>query len=490
MFRVFATILLLVTLTISSPARSSDILFEEFDARRLTETEKRFLQVGLALAGHYDAMIDGAWGAGSQEAFERYAADFIPEEKVPFWAAAALAIDTFVRFEKEGWTLWYMEPLDLSILIPGEKIVSGKDDQDYFNLEDSSSSLRYSFTLDDDQDLVRTHAYVSRQAANPATTYSLRKSRRWVTSARKSNGVTIYARSEKQGYLWRTVILSASTQDKGRMAAVAGSIRPGRPADLDPPENGLIALIVEELAEMLKEDEKGPKRKGRAAREDGKQQAAAPGSGAPGSDDADTPASSGTAFLVTSEGDLLTNHHVVDGCASLTINGEPVSVVNEDEDYDLALLSAPWMKGLTPLPFSPRPAALNADVTVAGFPLAGLLSGLNITRGTVTSMKGLRGNSNHVQISAPVQPGNSGGPAVDMRGEAIGVVVAKLDAQIVANVTGDIPQNINFAVRGTIARLFLQLNGVEPVIGDGEIALPPEEIAERLSRTTFQVNCN
>lgn len=65
-----------------------------------------------------------------------------------------------------------------------------------------------------------------------------------------------------------------------------------------------------------------------------------------------------------------------------------------------------------------------------------------------------------MQISAPVQPGASGGPVFDRNGLVVGVVVAKLDAARVADLTGDIPQNINFAVRAEIAKLFLAAQGV------------------------------
>jgi len=54
------------------------------------------------------------------------------------------------------------------------------------------------------------------------------------------------------------------------------------------------------------------------------------------------------------------------------------------------------------------------------------------------------------QISVPVQPGNSGGPLLDEDGNLIGVVVSKLGLGA-ARVTGDIPQNVNFAVKSAYA---------------------------------------
>jgi S1-C subfamily serine protease len=75
----------------------------------------------------------------------------------------------------------------------------------------------------------------------------------------------------------------------------------------------------------------------------------------------------------------------------------------------------------------------------------------------------LRDNPLNFQISAAVQPGNSGGPLFDTRGNVIGVVVSKLNAARVARMTGgDIPQNVNFAVKGTEAVAFLLEQGIRP----------------------------
>lgn len=100
------------------------------------------------------------------------------------------------------------------------------------------------------------------------------------------------------------------------------------------------------------------------------------------------------------------------------------------------------------------------------------------------------GDAISMQISAPVQPGNSGGPVLNSRGAVVGVVVSKLDAVRVAEVIGDIPQNVNFAIRGEIAKLFLFQNGVEPVIESRVDALSPVGLAEKASGFTVFVGCD
>jgi S1-C subfamily serine protease len=204
----------------------------------------------------------------------------------------------------------------------------------------------------------------------------------------------------------------------------------------------------------------------------------------------ETQKSSGTGFVVSMNGEVLTNAHVVAGCAKLTFDGSLASVVAESSDFDLAILQIEDWSGEHVATFSPAPARLNSDVTVVGYPLAGILSGLNVTRGAVSSQLGLGGEVTAMQITAPVQPGNSGGPVLAADGEVVGVVVSKLNAQRVADATGDIPQNVNFAVRGEIAKLFLFQNGIEPVLGTDDTVLSPVDLADIAKNFTGFIECN
>ncbi|MCA3367517.1 MAG: trypsin-like peptidase domain-containing protein [Roseomonas sp.] len=186
---------------------------------------------------------------------------------------------------------------------------------------------------------------------------------------------------------------------------------------------------------------------------------------APGERSARRAVSSGTGFVVAARR-IMTNHHVVDGCAEVAArlpDGQeiPTRVMASDATRDLALLSTEAEAGPI-LPFRGAGAYRRGEgVVTYGFPLAGLLSsGPTLTTGEVSALAGLADNQRHLQISAPVQPGNSGGPLLDMRGQVIGVVVSKLNAGQVARQTGDIPQNVNFAVKHTEALAFLREQNV------------------------------
>jgi S1-C subfamily serine protease len=191
---------------------------------------------------------------------------------------------------------------------------------------------------------------------------------------------------------------------------------------------------------------------------------------APGERAARRAVSSGTGFVVAARR-IMTNHHVIDGCAEVAArlpDGQevPTRVLASDATRDLALLSTEAEAGPI-LPFRSADTYRRGEgVVTYGFPLAGLLSsGPTLTTGEVSALAGLADNQRHLQISAPVQPGNSGGPLLDMRGQVIGVVVSKLNAGQIARQTGDIPQNVNFAVKHTEALAFLREQNVQVTQG-------------------------
>lgn len=201
-------------------------------------------------------------------------------------------------------------------------------------------------------------------------------------------------------------------------------------------------------------------------------------------------ASSGSGFAVNSKY-LITNAHVVEGCKKLLVNGGyPANVQALDRGNDLALLNVP--KGLTAkAAIRSSPIRQGDSVTVIGFPLFGLLaSGHQVTAGNVTALAGLNNDSRFIQISAPVQPGSSGGPVVDSSGNIVGVVVSKLNALKLATVTGDVAQNINFAINLSTLESFLKINKVVYEKKSSRIELKTADVAEQAKPYTALIECN
>lgn len=205
-------------------------------------------------------------------------------------------------------------------------------------------------------------------------------------------------------------------------------------------------------------------------------------------------ASSGTGFVVAPAA-VMTNHHVIEGCRRIlvrTAEGRalPGQVAAADARRDLALVRVAEDPGPV-LPFRANAVRRGEGVVTYGFPLAGLLSsGPTLTTGEISALSGLNDNAAQFQISAPVQQGNSGGPLLDRQGHVVGVIVSKLNAARIAQRTGDIPQNVNFAVKGTEAVAFLRRNGVMPDLRaspDGERSAA--EVGERAHPSTVFIRC-
>jgi len=204
----------------------------------------------------------------------------------------------------------------------------------------------------------------------------------------------------------------------------------------------------------------------------------------------------GTGFVISDEGYVLTNQHVVADCGKLRAvqpgqPGSEISVVASDVTNDLALLLLPQPpKAVAPFRAG-RSVRLGDDVVVLGFPLYGALaSSVSVTTGTVSALAGLRDDIRFLQITAPVQPGNSGGPVLDRSGHVVAIVASKLDAIGVAVATGDIPQNVNFAIKDTVARSFLEAHGIPYVTAEsGSAELSAADVADQARRFTVLVEC-
>ena len=202
----------------------------------------------------------------------------------------------------------------------------------------------------------------------------------------------------------------------------------------------------------------------------------------------------GTGFYVSRTGYVLTNNHVVAECVAMRItdgkNGIPAKIVAVDPDRDLALLQAPQGVASTAIFRSNDTPRLGENVVAVGFPLSGLLSSdAIVTNGIVSALAGMRDNRRELQISAPIQPGNSGGPLFDNMGQVIGVVVSTLDTVRLARVIGVVPENVNFAIKGGEARAFLAAHGVALDTATPGPELSIASIADQALKVTMRLEC-
>ena len=134
---------------------------------------------------------------------------------------------------------------------------------------------------------------------------------------------------------------------------------------------------------------------------------------------------------------IVTNNHVVDGAKTISIQGingdfnhkYSAEVVKKDKVNDLAIIK---VNGTTipsaSIPYAVKvgTAEVGEEVFVLGYPLTSTMGEeIKLTTGVISSKTGFQGDVSIYQISAPVQPGNSGGPLFDSKGNVIGIVSAK-----------------------------------------------------------------
>ena len=399
-----------------------------------------------------------------------------PEE----WHTAALAYSLFTRYEKSGWDMRHFSYLGMSVMLPLKQLVNDPATEHLLNYRYNLSSLKVSVGLHNQTTASNFHQYTLDVHASATEPYSVRKTNFAITTATLRDGLRLYTKSNFINGRWSTVMVSAQASDVNLFQAVTSSIAVGRSPALDVPANGKLGSVFKTVLTFLEQQEDLQKQPSQASKSPAAQKPPAK---------PEVTASSGSGFFGSDVGHVLTNAHVVENCRELYVDGVRATLVDASSDLDIALLQTNDQQAKSVAIFSASSALLNSDVTTVGFPYAGLLSGMNVTRGAISSLKGFAGDDNTFQITAPVQSGNSGGPVLAADGEVVGVVVSKLNAAVMAQNGGDVPQNVNFAIRGEIAKLFLAQNQGQPKLSLDNIPKAPEAIAKDAALFTSFIEC-
>ncbi len=203
---------------------------------------------------------------------------------------------------------------------------------------------------------------------------------------------------------------------------------------------------------------------------------------------------SGTGFCIHSDGYVLTNHHVIDGAREI-LGRSPrqrcrLEPIFSDPTNDLALLRADTALPGVAAFREGRSAQPGEPVIVVGYPLGGLLgSGPQVTTGNISSLIGPGDDTRTLQFTAPTQSGNSGGPLLDSDGTVVGVVSAKLNAAHIHEMTGDIPQNVNFAIKAALACNLLEAVGIDYRRRASRPARSTADVAAEARNFVIKIEC-
>ncbi len=195
--------------------------------------------------------------------------------------------------------------------------------------------------------------------------------------------------------------------------------------------------------------------------------------------------SQGTGFAVSSDGLIVTAYHVIEGAQTIKVYSSKDSfvmaqILHSDPMNDLAILKIekPTSSFLKVAPM--RSVKTGDRVFTIGFPMSSLLGEeAKYTEGVVSSLSGMKGASSFLQITVPVQPGNSGGALVNEEGDVVGIITSTVAILPFIKESGALPQNVNWAVKADYLRPLIELPEAE------QKELNREQLIDHVKKATF-----
>jgi len=201
---------------------------------------------------------------------------------------------------------------------------------------------------------------------------------------------------------------------------------------------------------------------------------------------------SGSGFFISSQGHIVSNAHVVGGCKKIKVyeNGKEIllNILDTDTKNDVGLVKGKF-KNTKYLNIKSDGAELGEDIVAFGYPLVDTLSdSVKLTKGIVSALAGPNNNFAMIQIDAALQPGNSGGPVLNMNGLVVGIATSGLSKLKMAKEQKILPENVNFAVAAPTIVKFLKANNINVPQGTNKI-YKTKELAKIGEPATVQLLC-
>ena len=196
-------------------------------------------------------------------------------------------------------------------------------------------------------------------------------------------------------------------------------------------------------------------------------------------------AGSGSGFIVSKDGTVITNYHVIEGCElnKVTYKGSQLEakVLSIDKVNDIAILKTN-INSDTAFAVSNEDVSLLEDVVVAGFPLGKQISSaIKTHKGVVTALAGAGDNYSFFQTDAAINQGNSGGPIINQKGNVIGIAVQTWVEEGV--------QGVHFGIKSSTLKTFASANGLK-FLAPNNRDLSNKELGKLITENTVYVECH
>jgi S1-C subfamily serine protease len=197
------------------------------------------------------------------------------------------------------------------------------------------------------------------------------------------------------------------------------------------------------------------------------------------------PAGSGSGFLVSRDGHIITNHHVIDGCNTTKVsfqgNQVDAQILAVDKMNDIAILKTN-IKPNSIFPISNEDVSLLEDVVVAGYPLGKQVSSaIKTHKGVVTALAGAGDNYSNFQTDASINAGNSGGPIMNQKGNIVGIAVATW--------VQDGVQGVHFGIKSSTLKTFANSNSLKFSQANNR-ELSNKDLGKLITEATVYLECH
>ena len=197
------------------------------------------------------------------------------------------------------------------------------------------------------------------------------------------------------------------------------------------------------------------------------------------------PRLSRSGFYVDARGTVVTTSDVVQSCTRITLDNEyEAEILSDDANNGIAILSP--KTALAPLnvaSFSAQTPRLQSEIAIAGYSYEGVLGSPSMTFGTLSDVRGLRGEDTLNRLKLAALPGDAGGPVLDASGAVMGMLLPKP--------AGDqqLPADVSFALERGSIQAALNASGRTSATSNASTALPAEDIAANARGMTVLVSC-
>ncbi|MEM6309860.1 MAG: trypsin-like peptidase domain-containing protein [Pseudomonadota bacterium] len=198
-----------------------------------------------------------------------------------------------------------------------------------------------------------------------------------------------------------------------------------------------------------------------------------------------TPRLSRSGFFVNSTGDVVTTIDVVQNCTQITMDEDTrATLIATDAELGLAVIRP--QSRLAPRAtagFADRDARLLSDVALSGYSYEGVLGAPTVTFGTLSDLKGLRGEPEFARLTVETLTGDAGGPVLDATGALLGMVLPRPDS------AGGLPSDVTFVSQAKSLSGFLDAQSVAKTGTTSADPLAPEDISALARDMTVLVSC-